>query len=171
MQKLGEFSDTATELVHTTQDDLVRNLTNLEPTIKALADVGPYLGTVLAFAPTFPFPQNLIDRGVRGDYMNLFGTVDLTNARMKRSLLLGTRWGDPNAKLTPAPGDPQNLNFTYQPLEFPIAPAGPQPAAELPPPPASAPSVDQPVLPVTPPTPASPPSQPIFAGPFATGGG
>jgi virulence factor Mce-like protein len=167
MHKLGEFSDTATELVNTTQDDLVRNLTNLEPTIKALADVGPLLGTVLAFLPTFPFPQNLIDRGVRGDYMNLFGTVDLTNARLKRSLLLGTRWGDPNAKLIPAPGDPQGLNFTYQPLQFPIAPPESQTAADQPPPPV----VDQPILPVTPPTPASPPAQPIFAGPFATGGG
>ena len=44
---------------NTTQDDLVHNLTNLEPTLKALADVGPYLDTVLAFLPTFPFSAEL----------------------------------------------------------------------------------------------------------------
>ena len=37
----GQFSDTATKLVNSTKDDLVRNLTNLDPTLKALADVGP----------------------------------------------------------------------------------------------------------------------------------
>ena len=70
----------------TTKDDLVRNLTNLEPTLKALADVGPDLGTVLAYIPAFPFSQNFIDRAIRGDYINIFATIDLTYARLKRSL-------------------------------------------------------------------------------------
>ena len=35
------FSNTATRLVNDTQADLVKNLQNLEPTIQALADVGP----------------------------------------------------------------------------------------------------------------------------------
>lgn len=170
MQKLGEFSDLATELVNTTQDDLVRNLSNLEPTIKALADVGPSLGTVLAFAPTFPFPQNLIDRGVRGDYMNLFGTIDLTVNRLKRSMFLGTRWGDPNAPLIPAPGDPQGLNYTYEPLTFGVA-LPPVETSPVVPPPAVLPEpVGQPVLPVAPSVPAEAPSQDIFAGPYTPGG-
>ena len=95
MQKLGQFSDVATKLVDTTKDDLVGNLANLEPTLKALADVGPELGPVVAFIPTYPFSQNFIDRAIRGDYINIFATMDLTYARLKRSLLLGTRWGDP----------------------------------------------------------------------------
>ena len=136
MQKLGEFSDIATELVNTTQDDLVKNLTNLEPTLKALADVGPYLGTVLALVPSFPFPQNFIDRAIRGDYINIFATIDLTYSRLKRSLLLGTRWGDPNAPLIPAPGDPAHLNYTYEPLNLGVTP----PPEGVTPPPPSAPS-------------------------------
>ena len=43
LQKLGTFSDTATRLVNDRRHDLVNNLKNLEPTIKALADVGPDL--------------------------------------------------------------------------------------------------------------------------------
>ncbi|RDH77173.1 MCE family protein [Mycolicibacterium moriokaense] len=162
MQKLGEFSDTATELVNSTQDDLVRNLTNLEPTLAALADVGPDLDTVLAYIPTFPFSQNFVDRAIRGDYINIFATMDLTYGRLKRSLFLGTRWGDPNAELVPAPGDPITLNYTYAPLSAGVTPppqqgapsqAEPAPAAE-------------PVLPVTPPPAPVNQSSTIFAGPF-----
>ncbi|MGE2689334.1 MCE family protein [Mycolicibacterium pulveris] len=159
MQKLGEFSDTATELVNSTQDDLVRNLTNLEPTLKALADVGPYLGTVIAYLPTYPFSQNFIDRAIRGDYINIFAAMDLTVPRLKRSLFLGTRWGDPNADFVPAPGDPVHLNYSYEPLAVGVVP--PPPAGSAPPPP--------PVLPVAPPAPASPRSPTIFAGPYPPG--
>ncbi|OWL92314.1 mammalian cell entry protein, partial [Mycolicibacterium peregrinum] len=84
LEKFGQFSDTATKLVHATRDDLLTNLRNLEPTVKALADVGPNLGTVLAYAPTFPYPQNFIDRAIRGDYLNQFITFDFTVPRLKR---------------------------------------------------------------------------------------
>ena len=170
MQKLGEFSDIATELVNTTQDDLVKNLTNLEPTLKALADVGPYLGTVLALVPSFPFPQNFIDRAIRGDYINIFATIDLTYSRLKRSLLLGTRWGDPNAPLIPAPGDPAHLNYTYEPLNLGVTPP---PEGAAPPLPSALPAPAQaPLLPVTPPAaPVAPPASSVFAGPYPPGTG
>ena len=38
--------------------------------------------------------------------MNLFAVIDLTVPRLKRTLFLGTRWGEEGAKLVPAPGDP-----------------------------------------------------------------
>ena len=41
--KLGQFSDTATGLVNDAGADLVTDLKNLEPTLKALADIGPDL--------------------------------------------------------------------------------------------------------------------------------
>lgn len=128
LDKLRIFSDTATGLVNDTRDDLVRNLKNLEPTIKALADVGPDLDAALAWATTFPYGQNLIDRGVRGDYMNMFLVADLTLPRLKRTLLLGTRWGQVGAPLVPAPGEPEYLNYTHDPLGAPLQP--PQRAPE-----------------------------------------
>ncbi|KUH69531.1 mammalian cell entry protein [Mycolicibacterium novocastrense] len=106
LNRLGQFSDTVSGLINDTQADLVTNLKNLEPTLRALADVGPEIDTTLAWLPTFPLSQNLIDRGVRGDYVNLFVTVDWTNARLKRGLLLGTALGQNRASLIPAPGDP-----------------------------------------------------------------
>ncbi|OBI89261.1 MCE family protein [Mycobacterium sp. 1245805.9] len=128
LDKLRVFGDTATGLVTDTRDDLVRNLKNLEPTIKALADIGPDLAAALAWATTFPYGQNLIDRGVRGDYMNMFLVADLTLPRLKRTLLLGTRWGQVGAPLVPAPGEPEYLNYTHDPLGAPLQPPQPVPA-------------------------------------------
>jgi phospholipid/cholesterol/gamma-HCH transport system substrate-binding protein len=134
LDKLRVFSDTATGLVNDTRADLVTNLRNLEPTIRALADVGPSLDSAVAWVPTFPFGQDGIDRAIRGDYINLYATLDLTLPRLKRSLLLGTRWAQPDASLVPAPGEPYYLNYTLNPLTAPLTlpPEGPPPAG-LPP--------------------------------------
>jgi phospholipid/cholesterol/gamma-HCH transport system substrate-binding protein len=131
LEKLGVLSDTVSGLVNDTQADLVKNLQNLEPTLQALADVGPEIDTALAYAPTFPLTQNIIDRGVRGDYVNLWVTVDLTNSRMKRGLLLGTRLGQDRASLIPAPGDPgYDAYYTKFPLGVGTSPPfGPIPNA------------------------------------------
>ncbi len=117
LEKLGTLSETVSGLVSDTRDDLVKNLHNLEPTLRALADVGPEIDTALAYIPTFPLTQNLIDRGVRGDYVNLWVTVDFTNSRLKRGLLLGTRLGQDRASMIPAPGDPgYDAYYTKFPL-------------------------------------------------------
>jgi phospholipid/cholesterol/gamma-HCH transport system substrate-binding protein len=131
LDKLGAFSDTVSGLVNDTQADLVKNLQNLEPTLRALAEVGPEIDTAIAWLPTFPLTQNIIDRGVRGDYVNLFVTVDLTNARVKRGMLLGTRLGQDRASLVPAPGDPgYDAYYTKFPLGVGTSPPfGPIPNA------------------------------------------
>jgi virulence factor Mce-like protein len=132
LQKFGQFSDTATKLIKATQDDLVTNLRNLEPTVRALADVGPNLAADLAFVPAYPYPQNFIDRAIRGDYLNEFITFDFTIPRLKRGLFLGTRWGQEGAPLVPAPGDPWYANYTKDPLNMPLTPA-PTAVATMPP--------------------------------------
>ena len=181
LDKLRVFSDTATGLVNDTQHDLVKDLQNLEPTLRALADVGRNLDAAIADTTTFPFGQNLIDRGVRGDYINFFGVIDFTIPRLKRSLLLGTRWGDENAMLVPANGEPYYTKYTYDPLGLPLAPpptGGPLGAVPgFPPTPqlnALPPGAPKPVLPVSPPPsvtdaqlPPPPGSSPrVFAGPY-----
>jgi virulence factor Mce-like protein len=145
LDKLRVFGDTATRLVNDTQADLVKNLQNLEPTIRALADVGPDLDEAIAYTLTpYPYSQNLIDRAVRGDYENVFVGVDFTIPRLKRTLLLGTRWGQLHAPLVPAPGEPYYREYNLDPLAVGVAPpppAGGPPSngaplsAETPPPP------------------------------------
>jgi phospholipid/cholesterol/gamma-HCH transport system substrate-binding protein len=139
LTKLHTFSDITTRLIADSQTDLVTNLKNLEPALRALADIGPKLGPILAFAPVFPLGQSVIDRAVRGDYLNLYAVIDLTIPRLKRTLLRGTRWEDITANLVPAPGEPAYLNYTYDPLHTPINPPPPQQVPAPPTPPDAAP--------------------------------
>jgi virulence factor Mce-like protein len=132
MRKLGEFSEVGNRLITESQDDIVRNLKNLEPTVRALADVGPDLATALAYLPTYPYTQEFIDRGIRGDFMNQFIVFDFTIPRLKSGLLLGTRWGEPNATMVPAPGDPWYSSYTLDPLRAPVTPI-PAEVATIPP--------------------------------------
>jgi hypothetical protein len=174
---LGQLSDTATRLANDAGDDLVTNLKNLEPTVKALADVGPDLTTGLRFATAFPYGPTFADRVTRGDNINLFAVFDITYPRLKRTLFLGTRWGDQDAKFIPAPGDPFYLNYSYNPLGVGVAPPPPEAAdGALPPPEAAAsgqmPPVTEPVVPVVPPATSAPvtTSSQLFAGPYAPEG-
>lgn len=132
LTKLGGFSDTAAQLLDESQADIVRNLQNLEPTVRALADVGPDLVTALSYLPTYPYTQEFIDRGIRGDYMNQFIVFDFTIPRLKSGILLGTRWGEPNAAMVPAPGDPWYSTYTRDPLMAPVTPI-PDEVAAIPP--------------------------------------
>lgn len=125
LQKLGDFSTLATGLVNDTQADLVRNLRNLEPTLRSLADVGPQLDKSLAYFTAFPYGQATIDRAIRGDYLNQYIIFDFTVPRLKKTLFLGTRWGQEGAKLVPAPGDPWYATYTYDPLNAPFSAAPP----------------------------------------------
>jgi phospholipid/cholesterol/gamma-HCH transport system substrate-binding protein len=169
LERLGTFSDTATQLVNDAGDDLVTDLKNLEPALKAIADVGPDLVPGLSFATAFPYGPAFADRIARGDYINLFAIFDITYPRLKRTMLLGTRWGDENAKLIPAPGDPWYENYSIDPLSAGVAP----PPADGPPPPQAPPGgpmppVTEPLVPMVPPVTAAPvtTASQIFAGPF-----
>jgi phospholipid/cholesterol/gamma-HCH transport system substrate-binding protein len=160
LDKLRVFSNTATGLINDTQADLVKNLKNLEPTIGALADVGPELDTAVAAAFVFPFTQNFVDRAVRGDYFNLHVDLDLSIPRLKRGLLLGTHWGQLDMPEPPAPGEPYYLNYTLDPLHAPVRPPwvgapAPGPGAPLPgPAPPAAPAPDAGLGQTPPPAPA-----------------
>jgi phospholipid/cholesterol/gamma-HCH transport system substrate-binding protein len=176
LDHLRVFSNTATGLINDAQADLVKNLKNLEPTIRALADVGPGLDTALAGSTVFPFTQNFVDRAVRGDYFNLHVQLDLTIPKLKGGLFLGTHWGQLGEQLVPAPGEPYYLNYTLDPLHAgaaqppgPVAPPLPGP----PPPPQQSLQFSAPLPgPAAPPPgfgplpgPAAAPPAPVPAGP------
>jgi virulence factor Mce-like protein len=190
LDHLRTFSNIATGLINDTQADLVRNLKNLEPTIKGLADVGPDLDFALAAATVFPFTQDFVDRAVRGDYFNLHVDLDLTIPKLKSGLFLGTHWGQLGEQLIPAPGDPLYLQYTRDPLHGgfgpppgplpggapPASPAGVPPAGpQAPPPPGPpAPGPAQPNLQFSAPLPgpaAAPPGFGPLPGPAAPNAG
>jgi phospholipid/cholesterol/gamma-HCH transport system substrate-binding protein len=41
---------------------------------------------------TFPWPNETLEKWIRGDYANLTAVVDLTLSRLDSSLFTGTRW-------------------------------------------------------------------------------
>jgi virulence factor Mce-like protein len=151
LEKLGTFSHTATGVITDVKTDLVENLRHLEPTVRALADVGADIDRALGAATTWPGGQYAYDHALKGDYLNLAGTMDLTRPGFKRSLFLGTRWGDPNMLPEAAPGDPG-----YE-AQNNIPPAGP---AAPPPPPDTPPVFAPPDQPDTP-APTPPGGQPV----------
>jgi hypothetical protein len=161
-------------LVNDAGDDLVTDLKNLEPALKALADVGPDLVPGLSWATAFPYGPAFAKRITKGDYINLFAIFDLSYPRLKRTLFLGTRWGDENAKLIPAPGDPWFAQYSTNPLGAPVQPPPPDAVAVpgLPAPAGPMPPVTEPLVPMVPPANAAPVStaSQIFAGPYPGAG-
>jgi phospholipid/cholesterol/gamma-HCH transport system substrate-binding protein len=160
LNELRKFSNTANGLINDTQADLVRNLKNLEPTVKGLADVGPDIDTALAALSVFPFTQNFVDRAVRGDYFNLHVQLDLSIPRLKAGLFLGTHWGQLGEQEIPAPGDPPYLQYTRDPLHGGF---GPPPGPPPPGPPSPLAAGVPPAGPQAPPPPGPPapgPAQP-----------
>ncbi len=92
LDQLGKFAALAADVTNQSKDGLVKNLQNIAPVLKRLADAGPALTRSLDFYSTFPFPKPTLTKWLRGDYANLTAVVDLTLSRLDASFLTGTRF-------------------------------------------------------------------------------
>jgi len=90
---LGGLSTVVQQIIQQGGDSLKADLHNLEPALKALADTGGKLADSLQILLTFPFPMKNLDRALKGDYLNLLMTVDITGARIDSNFLTGTPLG------------------------------------------------------------------------------
>lgn len=90
--KLGKFSALTVDTVNQTKINLVKALKDIRPVLQSLADAGPSLTRSLSLIPTFPFPNETIDKIQRGDYANLTMIVDLTLSRIDQGMFTGTRF-------------------------------------------------------------------------------
>lgn len=89
LTRMQDFSTVATKLETATRSDLEANLASVKPVLSKLADAGKSLTGFLGDA-TFPFPTDGLLKSVKGDYMNLFLTVDLSLSSLGRDWLTGT---------------------------------------------------------------------------------
>ncbi|WP_024794953.1 MCE family protein [Tomitella biformata] len=78
LESLGEFGAVADQVLSSSHDDLIADLTQLQPVLTELAASGTNLPDALDLMLTVPFPVSTIDRTVRGDFINLYLTVDLS---------------------------------------------------------------------------------------------
>lgn len=89
---LGQFSALTVDTVNQSRVNVVRELQQLGPVFEALANAGPSLTRSLSLIPTYPFPNEGIEKWQRGDYANLTAIVDLTLSRIDAGLFTGTRF-------------------------------------------------------------------------------
>lgn len=99
---LNRLSDVATPLVGQVKDDLLADLRDVVPVLRAVRAAGPAAISALGFAVTFPFAPETVQNACRGDYCNLGLTVDLTNS----ALLNGFIRPDGSLGLPGLPGIP-----------------------------------------------------------------
>ena len=94
---LQNFAGVAADILAKTKVDFAEDLKDFYPAIKALNDNADYFIKDLAFLPTFPFHYKYLRQAVRGDYLNVFVTFDLTLRRLGESIFT-TSGLDPNMK-------------------------------------------------------------------------
>jgi phospholipid/cholesterol/gamma-HCH transport system substrate-binding protein len=89
---LQRFAGVASNILAKTKDDFAADFKDLYPIIKSFNDNVDFLIKDLEFLPTFPFHYKYMQRAVRGDYLNVFVTFDLTLRRLGESVFT-TAWG------------------------------------------------------------------------------
>ncbi len=128
LTSLGEFGDTARRVIDAGGRDLIDSVADLTPVLQRLADAGTDLTSSLSVLLTFPFPMNILDNTIRGDYSNLFMTLDLTVPRIQSDMLRGSPLGRQAASGEGALGAPAGLGAdAADPLLAPLTEEGDPP--------------------------------------------
>ena len=95
---LRSFAEVGSRVLQQTKDDFTEDLRDLYPVIKALNDHADEFIKSLEFLPTFPFHYDYLRKAVRGDYLNVFVTFDLTLRRLGETVFTTSKGLDPNMK-------------------------------------------------------------------------
>ncbi len=114
---LNRLGGVATHVIAASKQNTVADLQALQPILSQLGAAGKDLPNALELLTTYPFPRS-IDKGIKGDYANLFVTVDASTD----NLALITSGGVP----TTLPGNPLSTNAPTLPGQTaPKVPATP----------------------------------------------
>ncbi|MEB3048259.1 MCE family protein [Mycolicibacter sp. MYC123] len=92
---LGRLATVGSRIMTETKEDFAADIKDLYPIVKAFADNANELVTAFPFIPTFPFPSMYLRNAVRGDFLNVYVTFDLTLRRFGESVFT-TGGFDPN---------------------------------------------------------------------------
>jgi phospholipid/cholesterol/gamma-HCH transport system substrate-binding protein len=94
---LQKFAVVGADVLSKTKADFAADMKDLFPVIKAFNDNVDDIIVDLELLPTFPFHYKYLRNAVRGDYLNVFVTFDLTVRRFGESIFT-TSFFDPNMK-------------------------------------------------------------------------
>jgi phospholipid/cholesterol/gamma-HCH transport system substrate-binding protein len=95
---LRSFATVGSRILQQTKDDFAADMKDLYPVIKAFNDNADNIIKDLELLPTFPFHYKYLRNAVRGDYLNVFVTFDLTLRRTGESVFTTSLGFDPNMK-------------------------------------------------------------------------
>jgi len=84
---VGRFGVTATSVVNLTQRTILTNLANIRPVLEQLNAAGDDLPKALNYLVTIPFPAQTLQNALKGDYANLFATIDVSLPTLAESFL------------------------------------------------------------------------------------
>ncbi|MCU1594257.1 MAG: mammalian cell entry protein [Frankiales bacterium] len=91
LQALSNLGTVATRVIQGTQQNTIADLRALQPILSQLAAAGKDLPNALELLTTYPFPRTVAlpngKGGIRGDYANLFVTLDGNPATLLNNLL------------------------------------------------------------------------------------
>lgn len=90
VEAVGRFSQVTGQTLTQARGDLNTNLRVLQRPLKQLAKSSQYIPDALRIALTFPFPVDNLPKVIRGDYLNVSSTFDLTLSSVDNSFLSGT---------------------------------------------------------------------------------
>ncbi|AYE97942.1 mammalian cell entry protein [Mycobacterium paragordonae] len=93
---LNRLAQVTSNVLSKTKTDFAADLKDLYSAIKALNDNKKNFVTSLQIMLTFPFPNFGIKQAVRGDYLNVFTTFDLTLRRLGETFFPTSYALDPN---------------------------------------------------------------------------
>ncbi|QZT63021.1 MULTISPECIES: virulence factor Mce family protein [Mycolicibacterium] len=127
VESLGRISNAAVDALAPASDDINTNLANLQRPLRELGKSGPYLLGALKIFLTAPYNIENVPKAIRGDYINVSLTVDLTLSAIDNGFFSGTgisgmlraleqAWGrDPNTMIP-------DVRFTPNPNSVPGGP-------------------------------------------------
>ncbi len=94
---LGRVGTVAADVLARTKVDFAASFKELYPVVRAFAENADNLVSAMPFITTFPFHSKYLRNAVRGDYLNVYVTFDLTLRRFGESVFT-TSGLDPNMK-------------------------------------------------------------------------
>ncbi|MDT5078486.1 MAG: phospholipid/cholesterol/gamma-HCH transport system substrate-binding protein [Mycobacterium sp.] len=95
---LRTFAGVASHVLAGIKTDFAADFKDLYPVVKAFNDNADDFISDLELLPTFPFQYKYLRNAVRGDYLNVFVTFDLTVRRTGESVFTTSKGFDPNMK-------------------------------------------------------------------------
>jgi phospholipid/cholesterol/gamma-HCH transport system substrate-binding protein len=124
-EAMGRFSDVTHQLMSDARSDFETNVRLMQQGLKQLGRASPYILGALKFMMTSPFSVDNIAKVVRGDYMNISATIDLTLSSVDNAILTGTgvsgmlraleqAWGRDPATMIP------DIRYTPNPAFAPV---------------------------------------------------